>query len=52
MTPAEKLDKAYKNIQNLQIQPSRSNVMLLAEIFLLLEDVNTALDKPTEEAEE
>lgn len=52
MTPGEKLDKAYRNIQILQIQPSRSNVMLMAEILLLLEDVAQALDEPTEEAEE
>ena len=52
MTPGEKLDKAYRNIQSLQIQPSRSNVMLMAEILLLLEDVAKALDEPTEEAED
>lgn len=51
MTLGEKLDKAYRNIQSLQIQPSRSNVMLLAEILLLLEDVAKALE-PTEETEE
>lgn len=57
MTPAEKLNKAYQNIQNLQIQPSRTNTMILAETFLLLEEVNKALSEPkteeqTEEAAE
>lgn len=53
MTPAEKLNKAYQNIQNLQIQPTRSNIMIIAETLLLLEDVNKSLepepDEPTEE---
>ena len=37
MTVKEKIDKAYLDIQNLQIQPTRHNTMLLADAMLMLE---------------
>lgn len=38
-----KLDRVYQNIQNLEIQPSKRNTMLLADSFILLEEVFGAL---------
>lgn len=56
-----KINRVYENIQNLQLQPSKSNTMLLADCFMLLEEVYNSmpdevskldLDKDREEPEE
>jgi hypothetical protein len=57
MTPSERLNKAYQDIQNLQIQPTRTNIMLLAEALLMLEEANKEIseqkaEKPAEEPKE
>ena len=42
-----KIGKVYENIQHLQIQPTKTNTMLMAECFILLEEVYEALpDNP------
>jgi len=35
----EKIEKVYTNIQNLQLQPTKHNTMLIADCLLLLEDI-------------
>lgn len=44
-----KIGKVYENIQHLQIQPTKTNTMLMAECFIMLEEVYEALpDNPVE----
>ena len=43
MTLSEKLEKVFQNIQNLQIQPTETNVILLAECLLNLKEVYNSL---------
>lgn len=35
----EKIEKVYTNIQNLQLQPTKHNTMLIADCLMLLEDI-------------
>ena len=47
-----KLDAIFQNIQNLQLQPTEHNVMLIADSLMKLKEVYAGLDGEPEAAEE
>lgn len=52
MTLSEKLEKVFQNIQNLQIQPTETNVMLIADCMLNLKKVYNSLTSVPEANQE
>lgn len=46
----KKINSVYENIQNLQLQPNRNNVLILGDALLKLEEIHKAVgEDPGEE---
>ncbi|MBR3239585.1 MAG: hypothetical protein IKF98_00445 [Clostridia bacterium] len=41
----KEINSVYENIQNLQLQPNRNNVMILADAMLKLEGIHKTVGK-------
>lgn len=52
MALSENLEKVFQNIQNLQIQPTETNIMLLADCMLNLKKIYNSLPAEPEVVQE